>query len=195
MGRKLTQEEASKKNHEAFEENVELISKYKNKLTEVILKCNDCGHVWNVKPHNVMYLGQGINKHHCPNCYENKILTPIIKLKCDYCGKYFTRRKSNIEETDYHYCSRKCGNIHKNILRVKDVIKDYRYTAFQVYEHKCACCGYEEDERILEVHHIDSDRNNNNIENLIILCPNCHRKITLGYYELNIKNQKLIKIK
>jgi hypothetical protein len=33
---------------------------------------------------------------------------------------------------------------------------------------------------ILEVHHIDRDRTNNDIENLIILCCNHHRILTLG---------------
>lgn len=194
MGRSLTQKEASEKIHNVFEEDVELISNYKNKLTEVTLKCNNCGYTWNIKPHNILYLKQDVNKHHCPNCYKNKILASLVTLKCDYCGKYFTRKKSDIKDSEYHYCSRKCGNIHKNNLKIKDNIKNYRYTAFQVYEHKCACCGYNEDERILEVHHIDSNRDNNNIDNLIILCPNCHRKITLGYYQLDVKNQKLIEI-
>ena len=61
---------------------------------------------------------------------------------------------------------------------------DYRKIAFNDYEHKCAVCGWNEDERILEVHHIDSNRENNEIDNLIILCPTCHRKITLHYYKL-----------
>ena len=43
--------------------------------------------------------------------------------------------------------------------------------------HKCENCGNSEwcGEPIkLEVHHIDGDRTNNNIENLQLLCPNCH---------------------
>lgn len=55
----------------------------------------------------------------------------------------------------------------------------YRRNAFIAYEHKCAACGYNEDERILEVHHIDENRTNNKIDNLVILCPNCHKKLTL----------------
>ena len=195
MGKSLTQEEASIRIHEAFEENVELISEYKNKITDVILKCNECGYIWKNKAHNVMYLQSGVNKHHCPKCYENKAKTPYIELKCDYCGKIFKRRKSDIKDTTYHYCSITCGNRHKANLLVTENSKNYRLKAFQKYPHKCACCGYDEDERILEVHHIDSDRNNNDIENLMILCPNCHRKITLKYYKLDNKKQNLIKIK
>lgn len=42
---------------------------------------------------------------------------------------------------------------------------------------KCECCGLEEwlgQPIKLEVHHIDGDRTNNDLENLQLLCPNCH---------------------
>ena len=42
-----------------------------------------------------------------------------------------------------------------------------------------------EDKDVLEVHHIDSNHCNNDIDNLMILCPICHRKLTLHYYELD----------
>lgn len=44
-------------------------------------------------------------------------------------------------------------------------------------ENKCEKCGIKEwmGEKIsLELHHIDGNRGNNCIENLSILCPNCH---------------------
>lgn len=43
--------------------------------------------------------------------------------------------------------------------------------------HKCENCGNSEwcgKPIKLEVHHIDGDRTNNNINNLQLLCPNCH---------------------
>lgn len=61
---------------------------------------------------------------------------------------------------------------------------NYRKKAFDNYEHKCAVCGWNEDEDILEVHHIDENREHNDLENLKILCPICHRKITSGKYQL-----------
>lgn len=49
---------------------------------------------------------------------------------------------------------------------------------------------WREDERILEVHHIDENRSNNEITNLIILCPICHRYISLSIYTLSeLKNK------
>ncbi len=43
--------------------------------------------------------------------------------------------------------------------------------------HKCECCGLTEwlnQPITLEIHHVDGDRTNNTLENLQLLCPNCH---------------------
>ena len=39
---------------------------------------------------------------------------------------------------------------------------------------KCECCGYD---RVLDLHHIDENHNNNSPENHGVLCPNCHALI------------------
>lgn len=39
---------------------------------------------------------------------------------------------------------------------------------------KCADCGYKKYPKVLQVHHIDENRKNNSIENLVVLCPTCH---------------------
>ena len=45
-------------------------------------------------------------------------------------------------------------------------------------EYKCANCGcdghWQGGEISLEIHHIDGDNSNNELENLCYLCPNCH---------------------
>jgi len=38
---------------------------------------------------------------------------------------------------------------------------------------KCVKCGYD-DLRALAVHHVDQNRKNNGIHNLVWLCRNCH---------------------
>lgn len=70
----------------------------------------------------------------------------------------------------------------------KILVKDYEYSSNKlrkrlinegIKEHKCECCGLNEwlGEPIpLELDHIDGDHYNNSLENLKILCPNCHAK-------------------
>lgn len=55
---------------------------------------------------------------------------------------------------------------------------NYRKIAFETYEPICAHCGFGIPS-VLEVAHIDGDRLNNDINNLVILCPNCHKMLDL----------------
>lgn len=126
---------------------------------------------------------------------------------CDYCGKEFYRTKSkeSNSKSGLHFCCRE----HKDLAQRLDSGKEfdcmrpnhygqgvnYRSLALDRQDHKCAICNYDGDGDIslLDVHHIDSDRNNNGIDNLIILCPICHRKITSGKYILSEDKKYLIK--
>ena len=51
---------------------------------------------------------------------------------------------------------------------------NYRKLAFEHYVPLCAHCGFGVP-AVLEVAHLDSDRSNNKLSNLVILCPNCHK--------------------
>ena len=193
MGRKkLTREDIQKKLTENFDQDVVLVGEYVNRRTRMLLRCNDCGHEWEALPPSVLYDDY---RHKCPNCGIKK----GKYVKCAYCGKEIYRSPSQLEknQSGFFYCSRTCGNLHKNQLREKDgewenSLSGYRAKAFKEYPHECFICGWNEDERILEVHHIDQNRNHNTKDNLVILCPTCHRKITLQYYTLDLENKKLV---
>jgi hypothetical protein len=51
---------------------------------------------------------------------------------------------------------------------------DYRKLAFRHYPHSCVVCGFGIC-AVLQVAHLNCDHSNNDLENLAILCPNCHR--------------------
>lgn len=195
MSNKLSQEEIQKRIADTFEQNVELISEYINKRSPILLRCNDCNHTWETTAQNVLY--HNVKSHQCPNC--GTIASKKVLLSCSNCGQELWRRPNDIKKnkSGHFYCSRECGNQHKNQLRRENgewdnSISNYRSKAMQTYEQKCLCCGWDEDPRILEAHHIDEDRTNGKIENLCLLCPTCHRKITLGYYTLDINTCQLI---
>ncbi|HEY3760137.1 MAG TPA: HNH endonuclease [Verrucomicrobiae bacterium] len=61
-------------------------------------------------------------------------------------------------------------------MKTNNVFKrvNYRKLAFANYAPVCAHCGYGIKD-VLEVAHIDCNRENNAISNLVILCPNCHK--------------------
>lgn len=50
----------------------------------------------------------------------------------------------------------------------------YRNLAFKNYPPIFAHCGFGIKE-VLEVAHLDGNRNNNQVANLVVLCPNCHK--------------------
>jgi len=50
---------------------------------------------------------------------------------------------------------------------------------YQEADNRCPFCGVA-DVPVLGIHHIDGNPSNNKIENLIVVCGNCHSKITCG---------------
>lgn len=50
---------------------------------------------------------------------------------------------------------------------------DYRKKAIEYYGHVCESCG--ETRSFMEVHHLDGNHENDDIENLIVLCRYCHK--------------------
>lgn len=96
---------------------------------------------------------------------------PRTEKTCPVCSTKFhaEARKTREQIT----CSRACSNTY---FRTKDSISlsNYRSKALEVYGAKCSVCGYSDNILAIEVHHIDRNRNNNDICNLKVMCCNCH---------------------
>lgn len=102
---------------------------------------------------------------------------------------YKTPSKMKNSKSGLHFCCRECKDRSQKIGGITKIMpqhygssdypRNYRKTAFNNLPHKCNRCGWDECIDILQVHHIDHDKTNVSIENLEILCPNCH---TLYHY-------------
>lgn len=98
----------------------------------------------------------------------------IIK-ECPVCKSSFeTLLGSKSEKT---VCSRKCSNTFFRSKENHPNWKEDEGTKLWAELKRirdCENCSYSEHPEILEIHHIDRNNKNNKIENLKVLCPNCH---------------------
>lgn len=62
----------------------------------------------------------------------------------------------------------------------KEFNMDLRSTVKLRDDNKCQICGKSVSGRHGQVHHIDGDKKNNSMDNLILLCASCHSKIHLS---------------
>ena len=94
---------------------------------------------------------------------------------CVVCGKMI------LSGANKKTCSRSCANKHRAGIKYKlnsprDKVKSYQSLKIRLLKERgniCERCGYNKYE-ILQVHHKNKDKLNNNPENLELICPNCH---------------------
>jgi len=104
-----------------------------------------------------------------------------ITLKCQRCNKEYEVSKCRIGISKF--CSRICLNItnsesfdKKGNLNPtwKGGISKYRHIGWSYFEKKCSNCGSNKN---VEIHHLNSNRYDNRIENLKPVCRKCHQEI------------------
>lgn len=100
---------------------------------------------------------------------------------CNRCAAeyIFTGRKHTKLYEKSRFCSRSCANHRGSGLEWANTHKErslthYRTLCFMNWERSCAICGFD---KIVAVHHIDENHQNNDIRNLIPLCPNHHHMV------------------
>lgn len=207
MAKKLTQEEFIKRVQNCVGDKYSVISEYQGKSKPITLKCNIHNKEF-VSNAECFMRGSKDIRSSCPICSEEnknkRFEKNRVEIVCAYCGKSFIRSKSHLEnsKSGLYFCCREhkdlAQRIESNITEIwpehyqsinNSTISTYRKKALMYYPHQCTICGWNEDEDILEVHHIDENREHNELKNLIILCPICHRKITSHKYKLINREQ------
>ncbi len=101
-------------------------------------------------------------------------------------------------ENGKHFCGIKCSNEwlgttrrgekHPNWINGESVYRNLLSRAKQIKVCQICC---EKDSRVLAVHHLDRNRENNDVTNLVWLCHNCHFLVHHNKVELAKFNKKI----
>lgn len=137
-------------------------------------KCSNCNKSFEYEKRKCKFCS-----HSCSATYNNlgKLKSGCYALKpCIGCGKLTKNRK---------YCSNKCFSKYYRIERAKQIAidgfltnKHEKWYLEETRGHRCEFCGLTEwlNEPIpLDFHHRDGDSDNNHLDNVQLICPNCHR--------------------
>ena len=109
-------------------------------------------------------------KKHETSCYLN----PVNLKECPICDSPIKNYKTS--STCGYSCSNKLTPRAK-----KDEDVGYRTLCFRYHKKECLIC---KESNIVEVHHLDENKTNNNPENLIPLCPTHHQYWHSSYKHL-----------
>lgn len=154
----------------------------------VTQKCNECQALFNAKSSEI----QRGNAKYCSRVcgYIGSRRTRLAQIKkipnveCAFCHQLFYKAPSKCRsKSGLFFCCR----AHKDLAQrleagLKEIqpphygtsLRSYREKALLAYGAACSRCRFNQHSHILDVHHRDHNRENNALENLEVLCPNCH---------------------
>jgi len=188
--------------------------KYRNN-DEIEIKCLNCGNIIDTKDKNRKFCN-----HSCSAIYNNnkrdintynKIKKSLIKYnsvnyeptynKCLFCDNDIKTIPFKIRKFCNNECQRKFQkNNFFNKIENGDLSLDNRqYKLYLINKHgnRCMECGWGEiniytNKIPIELEHIDGNSYNNSLDNLKLLCPNCH-SLTRTYKGANVGNGRHIR--
>lgn len=113
-----------------------------------------------------------------------------FEVTCETCNKRFDviEREKIFPSKEKYFCNRQCANSVGGRAKATKYnhMGHYRDIAFKIHGKYCFICGFD---KVVEVHHIDKNRDNNTKENLVPLCPNHHMMIHRSKFRDEVTNQ------
>lgn len=113
--------------------------------------------------------------------------TPKIYI-CEHCGKEFYKQKGSGK-----FCCKECVAAHRGKIHYEEYLADnsiawgiknmqqYKKYFLEEQNHCCAICGMKDEwngkQLVFILDHIDGNADNNNRDNLRLVCPNCDSQL------------------
>jgi len=162
--------------------------------TPILKFCQNCDSSYTTVEKNSKFCG-----HTCSATFNNRNRVKKYCL-CIFCGtKMIGHRKLRNK-----YCTSECmeGDRVRELNAVITansipcgikISSSLRNHLISLSGNSCSKCGWDKVNPYsgkcpLEIHHIDGDKLNNDLANLIVLCPSCH-SLTPNYKSLNSSAQ------
>ncbi len=169
------------------------------KSEKILRKCQFCGKGFLVKPSRIK---MGWGKYCSHACFYSD--TNKIKKICTVCKKEFFVSPSSLKyRRTGDFCSYKCRGKYQtadknpqyvdgrsSLIYSREFQNRMRKAVNKIYKDKCQICGKVKAFR-RAVHHIDFDRNNDSLDNLILYCQKCHSDLH-GVLSKNVKQKRKI---
>ena len=124
-----------------------------------------------------------IKRKYCSKKCNGAATRTRVAVSCANCGEDVLRKPCKLSnKTGLHFCSRPCQDVAQKqdsgvaytMSHYKGGVATYRQRALQEHGEQCNKCGYGATVKMLDVHHKDSNRDNNCLTNLEVLCVWCH---------------------
>ncbi len=148
----------------------------------VIVTCRVCSKRFKVKP---WHLRQGWGKCCSRRCRDEAQKKGRF-VNCSTCGKKVWKMPKDLEhsKSGKFFCNKSCQTLWRNKVYSgpnhafwSGGAKLYRKKLLESKKVSlCVLCG-KRDIRVLQVHHKDGSRSNNDIGSLVWLCINCHHLV------------------
>lgn len=136
-------------------------------------KCENCGDI-------ILGKRKKFCSSSCSATFNNKFRIKKSYGNCECCNKELKRHQKK-------YCSNACQgslkqkNIFESIEKGELNFHEESFKRYMIQKHgaKCMECGWCEINKYtgkipIQLEHVDGDSSNNKLENLKLLCPNCH---------------------
>lgn len=105
-------------------------------------------------------------------------------VSCATCSNEFevNERSLLFPAKEKYFCNRKCANSTGGTAKSKkhhpDTVAGYRTVAWRYHDKKCIVC---DETKILAIHHVNENHEDNDPKNLVPMCPTHHQYMHSRY--------------